>query len=72
LGRLAVREFPEAETNEALLAGKCQRSERALVAALVEMHVQGVSTRKVRAISEFKATLDGEPERFARQPLEAE
>jgi putative transposase len=29
-----------------------QRSERALVAALAEMYVQGVSTRKVRAIAE--------------------
>lgn len=29
-----------------------QRSEKALVAALVEMYVQGVSTRKVKAISE--------------------
>ena len=67
-----MREFPEAETNEAILAGTSQRSERALVVALVEMHVQGVSIRKVRTISEFKATLDGEPERFARQPLEAE
>ena len=29
-----------------------QRSERALVAALAEMYVQGVSTRKVKAITE--------------------
>src|SRR5471030_2902328 len=29
-----------------------QRSEKALVAALVEMYVQGVSTRKIKAISE--------------------
>jgi putative transposase len=63
-----------------------QRSEKALVAALVEMYVQGVSTRKVKAISEelcgheFSAStiselntkLDGELERFARQALEAE
>jgi putative transposase len=63
-----------------------QRSEKALVAALVEMYVQGVSTRKVKAISEelcgheFSAStiselnskLDAELERFARQPLEAE
>lgn len=63
-----------------------QRSEKALVAALVEMDVQGVSTRKVKAISEelcgheFSAStiselngkLDGELERFARQTLEAE
>jgi len=63
-----------------------QRSEKALVAALVEMYVQGVSTRKVKAvseelcghefsagtISELNATLDAELERFARQRLEAE
>lgn len=63
-----------------------QRSEKALVAALVEMYVQGVSTRKVKAISEelcgheFSASsisalnvkLDEELERFARQPLEEE
>jgi transposase-like protein len=29
-----------------------QRSERALVAALAEMYVQGMSTRKVKAITE--------------------
>ncbi|RWK99208.1 transposase, partial [Mesorhizobium sp.] len=29
-----------------------QRSEKALVSALVEMYVQGVSTRKVKAITE--------------------
>ena len=29
-----------------------QRSEKALVSALVEMYVQGVSTRKVKAIKE--------------------
>jgi putative transposase len=63
-----------------------QRSEKALVAALVEMYVQGVSTRKVKAISEelcgheFSAStvselnkrLDVELERFARQRLEEE
>ena len=63
-----------------------QRSEKALVAALVEMYVQGVSTRKVKAISEelcgheFSAStiselnskLDAELERFARQKLEGE
>lgn len=63
-----------------------QRSEKALVAALVEMYVQGVSTRKVKAISEelcwheFSAStiselnskLDAELERFARQALETE
>ena len=63
-----------------------QRSEKALVAALVEMYVQGVSTRKVKAISEelcghefsastiseLNAKLDAELERFARQALEGE
>jgi putative transposase len=29
-----------------------ERSEKALVAALTEMYIQGVSTRKVKAISE--------------------
>jgi putative transposase len=66
--------------------GRYQRSEKALVAALVEMYVQGVSTRKVKAISEelcgheFSAStiselntkLDAELERFARQTLEGE
>src|SRR3954462_1022844 len=63
-----------------------QRSEKALVAALVEMYVQGVSTRKVKAISEelcgheFSASsisalnvkLEEELEGFARQQLEEE
>ena len=131
LVQIAVQEFLEAEMNEALGAGKSersaerlgyrsgyyprklitrvgtlelrvpqdrqgrfsteiferyQRSEKALVAALVEMYVQGVSTRKVKAISEelcgheFSAStiselntrLDAELERFARQTLEGE
>ena len=55
-----------------------QRSEKALVAALAEMYVQGVSTRKVKAVTEelcgheFSATtisrinqgLDEELEKF--------
>ena len=63
-----------------------QRSEKALVGALIEMYVQGVSTRKVKAVSEelcgheFSAStiselnkrLDDELERFARQRLEGE
>lgn len=63
-----------------------QRSEKALVGALSEMYVQGVSTRKVKAISEelcgheFSAStisalnkkLDGELERFAGRKLEEE
>jgi putative transposase len=63
-----------------------QRSEKALVSALVEMYVQGVSTRKIKAISEelcgheFSAstiselnkTMDDELEKFASQRLEGE
>jgi putative transposase len=61
-----------------------QRSEKALVGALTEMYVQGVSTRKVKAITEelcgheFSAStisrlnqgLDEELNRFANRPLE--
>jgi transposase-like protein len=60
-----------------------QRSEKALLSALAEMYVQGVSTRKVKAITEelighsFSASaissvvkkLDGELSRFARRRL---
>src|SRR5215208_2077028 len=60
-----------------------QRSEKALVAALAEMYVQGVSTRKVKAITEevcghsFSASaisainkrLDDSLAAFARRPL---
>ena len=63
-----------------------QRSEKALVGALAEMYVQGVSTRKVKAITEelcghsFSASaissinkkLDAQLERFARRRLDAE
>jgi putative transposase len=63
-----------------------QRSEKALVAALVEMYIQGVSTRKVKAITEelcghaFSAStvsqlnegLDQQLEQFAQRPLEEE
>jgi putative transposase len=63
-----------------------QRSEKALVGALAEMYVQGVSTRKVKAITEelcgheFSAStisrinqsLDEELEKFARRQLEEE
>ena len=58
-----------------------QRSENSLVAALTQMYIRGVSTRKVQAISEelcghsFSASaiteinkkLDGELGRFARE-----
>jgi putative transposase len=61
-----------------------QRSEKALVAALSEMYVQGVSTRKVKAVTEelcgheFSAStisrinqnLDEELEKFAKRKLE--
>ena len=61
-----------------------QRSEKALVSALAEMYIQGVSTRKVKAITEelcghaFSAsaisavnkTLDESLERFAKRRLE--
>ena len=63
-----------------------QRSEKALVSALSEMYIQGVSTRKVKAITEelcgqeFSAatvsrinlSLDGELEKFAQRRLEEE
>src|SRR5918997_695523 len=63
-----------------------QRSERALVGALAEMYVQGVSTRKVKAITEelcgheFSAStisrinqqLDEQLEKFASRRLEEE
>ena len=63
-----------------------QRSEKALVAALAQMYVQGVSTRKVAAITEelcghefsassistITARLDGQFEEFSRRPLEEE
>jgi len=63
-----------------------QRSEKALVSALPEMCIQGVSARKVKAIAEelcgqeFSAatvsrinlSLDGELEKFARRRLEEE
>ena len=63
-----------------------QRSEKALVAALTEMYIQGVSTRKVKAISEelcghsfsasaisgFNKKLDEELGRFARRKLDGD
>jgi putative transposase len=63
-----------------------ERNEKALMSALVEMYVQGVSTRKVKAITEelcghsFSAssisrmnkTLDEELEHFAQRPLDEE
>jgi putative transposase len=45
-----------------------QRSEKALVAALAEMYVQGVSTRKVKAITESSAGTASRRRRSARSP----
>jgi putative transposase len=61
-----------------------QRSEKAFVSALAEMYIQGVSTRKVKAITEelcghtvsastvstVNQKLDEDLERFSRRPLE--
>ena len=61
-----------------------QRSEKAFVSALAEMYIQGVSTRKVKAITEelcghtvsastvsaINVKLDDDLERFARRQLE--
>ena len=66
------------------LFDRYQRSEKALVSALAEMYVQGVSTRKVKAVTEelcghaFSAStisqinkgLDAALARFAGRPLE--
>src|SRR5579862_6359968 len=63
-----------------------QRSEKALVSTLAEMYVQGVSTRKVKAVTEelcghgfssasisrIVSRLDEELEKFARRRLEDE
>jgi putative transposase len=63
-----------------------QRSEKALVAALTQMYIQGVSTRKVKTISEelcghsfsastisgFNKKLDEELGRFSRRQLDCE
>jgi putative transposase len=66
------------------LFDRYQRSEKALVAALMEMYVHGVSTRKVKAVTEqlcghqFSAStisrinkrLDKQLKKFAQRPLE--
>ena len=53
VGKLELR-VPQDRTGQfsTELFERYQRSERALVAALAEMYVQGVSTRKVKAITE--------------------
>jgi putative transposase len=82
---LAVPRDRNGEFSTALFE-RYQRSEKALVSALAEMYVQGVSTRKVKAITEelcghsFSAStisqinkgLDESLARFATRPLEDE
>ena len=53
VGKIELR-IPQDRSGEfsTSLFERYQRSEKALVAALVEMYVQGVSTRKVKAITE--------------------
>jgi transposase-like protein len=46
--RTVIQEYLKAEMTEAVGAEKGERVERRLVAALTEMYVQGVSTRKVK------------------------
>jgi transposase-like protein len=85
IGKLELR-VPRDRSGEfsTALFERYQRSEKALVAALAEMYVQGVSTRKVKAVTEelcghsFSASsisainrgLDEALERFANRPLE--
>ena len=58
------------------LFGRCQRSEKALVGTLAEMYVQGVSTRKVKAVTEalcghsFSASVDQCDQQVARRGSE--
>src|SRR6202142_1516843 len=84
VGKLELR-IPQDRTGQfsTELFERYQRSERALVAALAEMYVQGVSTRKVKAITEelcghsFSASaisainkrLDESLDAFANRPL---
>jgi hypothetical protein len=69
-----------------LVFERYQRSEKALVTAMMEMYLQGVSTRKVKAVTEelcgheFSSSsvsrivgrLDGELEQFGKRRLEDE
>ena len=85
VGRLELRVPQDREGKFSTeLFGRYQRSEQALVAALAEMYVQGVSTRKVKAVTEelcgheFSAStvseinkgLDGKLAAFANRKLE--
>ena len=85
IGKLELR-VPRDRTGQfsTELFERYQRSEKALVSALAEMYVQGVSTRKVKVITEelcghsFSAStisqinkgLDATLQRFAERPLE--
>ena len=85
VGRLELRVPQDREGRFSTeLFARYQRSEQALVAALAEMYVQGVSTRKVKAVTEelcgheFSAStvseinkgLDGKLAAFASRRLE--
>ena len=85
MGRLELRVPQDREGRFSTeLFARYQRSEQALVAALAEMYVQGVSTRKVKAVTEelcgheFSAStvseinkgLDGKLAAFASRRLE--
>src|SRR2546421_3793953 len=85
VGKLELR-VPQDRTGRfsTELFERYQRSEKALFAALTEMYIQGVSTRKVKAITEelcghsFSASsisditkkLDGQLEAFAKRSLD--
>jgi transposase-like protein len=85
IGKLELRVPRDREARLSTeLFERYQRSEKALVSALAELYVQGVSTRKVKAVTEelcghaFSAStisqinkgLDAALARFAHRPLE--
>ena len=87
VGRLELRVPQDREGHfSTQVFERYQRSEKALVLAMAEMYIQGVSTRKVKAITEelcghaFSAStvseitqkLDGQLKEFAHRELEGE
>ena len=87
VGKLELRVFQDRNGRfSSEIFERYQRSKKALVAALTEMYIQGVSTRKVKAISEelcghsfsasairgFNKKLDEELGRFPRRQLDSE
>lgn len=87
VGRLELRVPQDREGHfSTQVFERYQRSEKALVLAMAEMYIQGVSTRKVKAITEelcghaFSAStvseitqkLDGQLKEFAHRDLEGE